>query len=293
MKQYQAYTRKTPVSSQSPSCLFLVWVCFLQPRAPKRFRSCRWVTPSPTGRPGVPTIRVIGVLCSLQLTGAGYAVEFVGSQTSGTPLDFDRDHEGHSGWRADQIRDNVYNWLETNPAEIVLLHIGTNDVSGSNQDVQEVEDILVNIDQYETDNSVSVKVMLARIILRNDSRNPQTIALNHAVEAMALLRIAGGDDIVLVDQENALTYPGDLADTVHPNDTGYGKMADVWFAALDPVLSSVTYPSVSGVALACNVARSADHRRSDLLLHPDRRCNRGRYGVDQERVTPDDALHAV
>ena len=30
----------------------------------------------------------------MQLVGAGHVVEFVGSQTSGLPLDFDRDHEG-------------------------------------------------------------------------------------------------------------------------------------------------------------------------------------------------------
>jgi lysophospholipase L1-like esterase len=27
-----------------------------------------------------------------------------------------------------------------------------------------------------------------------------------------------------------------LADNLHPNQTGYAKMADVWFAALDPYL---------------------------------------------------------
>lgn len=188
----------------------------------------------------------------LQLTGAGRDVAFVGGLTSGIPLDFDRDHEGHSGWRADQIRDNIYNWLVANPAEIVLLHIGTNDISGGNQDVQEVADILNNIDQYELDNTTSVKVLLARIILRGDSLNPQTIAFNDAVEAMALLRIGAGDDIVLVDQENALTYPADLADPVHPNDSGYGQMADAWFAVLDPILASTGSVAIGSVALAAS-----------------------------------------
>jgi lysophospholipase L1-like esterase len=175
----------------------------------------------------------------LALEAAGYPVDFVGSQTSGIPTDFDRDHEGHGGWRADQIRDNISNWLVANPPDIVLLHIGTNDISGGNQDVQEVNDILTNIDLYESNNSTHVKVLVARIILRNDGLNPQTIAFNNAVEAMVNARIAAGDDLVMVDMENALVYPGDLADTVHPDDGGYSKMADTWFAALDPILEGM------------------------------------------------------
>ncbi len=50
---------------------------------------------------------------------------------------------------------------------------------------------------------------------------------------MALGRV--NDNIVMVNQHDALTYPGDLFDSLHPTLTGYGKMADVWFAPLtDP-----------------------------------------------------------
>ena len=172
----------------------------------------------------------------------------------------------------------------SNPADIVLLHIGTNDVSGGIEDAVTVEAILNNIDQYETDYTTSVKVLLARIILRTDSRNPETIAFNDAVEAMALLRIAGGDDIVMVDQENALTYPGDMDDDVHPNDTGYGKMADEWFAVLDPILTA----SGARVGQQCGtgrlVARKSDHRRFDLLIHAGRGRHYGRHGLVQEWI---------
>jgi len=175
----------------------------------------------------------------LSLTAAGCDVNFVGGMAAGIPTDFDRDHEGHSGWRADQIRDNVYDWLNNNPADIVLLHIGTNDITGGNEDVAEVNDILNEIDEYSQDITV---VLAARIILRNDTKNPQTIAFNDAVEAMAAERITNGDDIIIVDMEDALTYPDDLADAVHPNDSGYNKMADVWYDALidyfTPVITS-------------------------------------------------------
>ncbi len=173
----------------------------------------------------------------LSLIGAGYDVNFVGSLNGGIPTDFDQDHEGHSGWHADEIRDNVYTWLGTNPADIVLLHIGTNDISGGDEDVNEVEAILDNIDQYEADNGTHIAVFLARIILRGDTKNAQTIAFNDAVDAMVAARVVAGDAIVIVDMETALTYPDDLADSVHPNDTGYSKMANAWLVAVDDFLS--------------------------------------------------------
>ena len=41
-------------------------------------------------------------------------------------------------------------WLIAETPDIVLLHIGTNDISGNNEDIwNEVEDILVTIDDYE------------------------------------------------------------------------------------------------------------------------------------------------
>jgi lysophospholipase L1-like esterase len=175
------------------------------------------------------------------LTGAGYSVDFVGSQTDGTPEDFDRNHEGHRGWRADQIRDNITGWLNSTPADVVLLHIGTNDISqyqGSAGTAVEIGQILDRISTWETTHN-QVWVVLARIINRNDSLSGITTTLNSLIQNLADTRIAGGDRIVVVNMESALSYPGDLADAVHPNDTGYGKMAAAWFAktvTLPPLL---------------------------------------------------------
>jgi lysophospholipase L1-like esterase len=182
------------------------------------------------------------------LLGAGYSVDFVGSQTHGSPEDFDRNHEGHSGWRADQIRDNITAWLNSTPADVVLLHIGTNDISQgqtASSTRNEIGQILDLIDAWETTHN-HVWVVLARIINRNDSRSGTTTTLNGLIQALADTRIAAGDKIVVVDMESALSYPGDLSDTVHPNDTGYGKMADAWFAAIETVLSLLPNPDHDG-----------------------------------------------
>jgi len=170
------------------------------------------------------------------LVGTGfYSIDFVGSLTDGYFQDFDRNHEGHDGWTTDGLSTNVYNWLTANPAQIVLLHIGTNDITLAPNhigDPNKVAAILNEIDRYSTD----ITVILARIILRTDGYVPQTIAFNNGVVAMAQARIAAGDKIIIVDMENALSYPADMYDVVHPNDSGYRKMATVWFNALQSFL---------------------------------------------------------
>ena len=178
----------------------------------------------------------------LSLTAAGYNVDFVGSLQDGIPTDFDNDHEGHGGKTADYIRDNIYGWLVDNPADIILLHIGTNDISLGDLNVDGVESILDNIDQYEADYHTEVKVILARIINRTLYTCPDasmTTTFNDDVEAMAESRIASGDKIYLLDMECGahLIYDWhDLSDNVHPNDSGYQKMADYWFGALTEIL---------------------------------------------------------
>jgi hypothetical protein len=166
---------------------------------------------------------------------AGYDVDFVGGQSHGYAFDppFDSDHEGHGGWTDSQIRDNVVSFLTANPADVVLLHIGTN---GVHPDATQVEEILDTIDSVSED----ITVVLARIINRRDG-STTTTEFNDNVEAMALARMDPmspeytGDKIIIVDMENGagIVYDqapsdGDMWDNLHPYETGYAKMANVW-----------------------------------------------------------------
>ena len=181
-------------------------------------------------------------LLNILLKNSGYNINFEGSLRNGS-LDFDRDHEGHNGWFSDQIRDNVYNWLTNNPSEIILLHIGTNDITvGQNPSevALEVSQILNNIDLYEADNAQDITVLLALIINRDNQFSQlgiNTTSYNNEILTMAGTRINNGDKIVVVDLEATLNYPADLSDSVHPNDVGYEKMSNTWFNALDKFLS--------------------------------------------------------
>jgi len=180
------------------------------------------------------------------LSAAGYWVNFVGSQTNGEFYPgFDPQHEGHGGWTDSQIATNVYdnggeNWLSQTPANVILLHIGTNSL---NSDPSDVENILDEIDQYEIDQGSPVIVLLARIT-NQVPYNSVVTQFNDNVMEMAQSRINTGDKIIMVDMEDGagMTYSlqpaGDMWDSLHPYASGYTKMAGEWYPAMSNILPS-------------------------------------------------------
>lgn len=123
----------------------------------------------------------------LDLLDGGYSdVNFVGSLSSGysIPPAFDTDHKGHGGWCAEgcpaylgDIVDHVYDWLVSNPADFVLLHIGTNDISRNIQDPTAVMRVLDKIDRFNPD----ITVLVAGIISRTDGKAAQVTSFNDSV----------------------------------------------------------------------------------------------------------------
>jgi lysophospholipase L1-like esterase len=184
-----------------------------------------------------------------KLNNAGYAVDFVGSLNSGWAVLADSEHEGHGGWTADEIiggRDPgagmLDEWLAAHQPEIVLLHIGTNDID---QGVEDWMDIDVILDEIYTIRP-NAWVVLALIV--NRLNNPgcglcdETTAFNNDVDTLVFQPRRNVDKIVLVDMENNAGFDyrqepdGDMYDGVHPFATGYTKMANLWFNGLKQIL---------------------------------------------------------
>jgi len=173
-----------------------------------------------------------------KLRDAGYWADFVGSQFTGWAVvpTFDGHNEGHPGWTSIDISHYVYRFLQNNPADIILLMIGANDWS---EDVDGVNTILNEIDRYESNYHHHIKVILARIPNRREYHQWMT-DYNINLQNLANQRISNGDDIYVVDMEHGagINYPGDFQDPTHPNDTGYSKIANVWYGALRRFLPS-------------------------------------------------------
>lgn len=186
-----------------------------------------------------------------KFTAAGYKVDFVGSLSNGPSGLGDHDHEGHSGWTIAQIDANVVNWLHTYTPHTILLHIGTNDIYGS--DPAGAPSRLSTLIDHITATSPDAEVFVATIIpLSFDDQIVRTY--NAAIPSIVQSEADAGKHVHLVDQYNALTT-ADLADGVHPNAGGYSKMANVWYSALQSVPGSIGSPSTP----AAGAVREAGH----------------------------------
>src|SRR5215211_3807317 len=97
-----------------------------------------------------------------RLANGGYTVDFVGSQFNGPEGLGDHDHEGHPGWRIDQIDANVVGWLNTYQPHTVLLHIGTNDILQTNAST--APDRLSTLIDRITTTAPTAEVFVAQII---------------------------------------------------------------------------------------------------------------------------------
>jgi len=167
----------------------------------------------------------------LMLQNAGHEADFVGSQSMGEAVvpAFDTDFEGYFGWTSYSLSSITYESLMQNPADIVLLHIGSNDVAiGSS--VDGVVQMLDQIDRYERDSGQPVKVFVSMII---DQAYYDVKQFNENLAVAIGTRIRYDDNITLVNMysDTGLTM-NDYSDKIHPNNSGYSKMATVWFNAI-------------------------------------------------------------
>jgi hypothetical protein len=113
---------------------------------------------------------------------------------------------------------------------VVTLHVGTNDMDRSVDPDNAPARLGALIDQIQTD-SPQTTVLVATLVPSKDATVEQRIdTYNDGVVAQIEQRADAGKHVGLVDMAAVTT--DDLADTLHPNDAGYDKMADAWNEAI-------------------------------------------------------------
>ena len=170
------------------------------------------------------------------LLAQGANIHFVGSQQNG-PGTFDTANEGHPGWRIDQISANIVNWLQTYQPQIVLLHIGTNDIK-QNYDVANAPTRLAGLIDQITTTDPNATVVVAQILPISGSIT-QTVTYNNSIPGIVQSRAAQGKHVQYVDMYDAVSV-NLLPDGIHPGDPGYSLMATVWDDALINLLSPLS-----------------------------------------------------
>ncbi|MDZ7340489.1 MAG: GDSL-type esterase/lipase family protein [candidate division KSB1 bacterium] len=145
-------------------------------------------------------------------------------------------HEGHPGKTADYLANNIDTWLRATFPDVVILHIGTNDINSlySNTDIRdEIERVLTNIWNFNP----NIPVMLCSVIPRNDGYNATNTDLCRLIQQLATKKLAENKPIRYVGQNEVWvsnpSWKWDyLYDAFHPNNAGYHVMGEVYFNIL-------------------------------------------------------------
>lgn len=175
------------------------------------------------------------------LRGAGCSFDFVGTENGpssgpGTPL-VDRDNEGHSGLRTDQIRNRMSNWLPGNDHDWALIHVGTNDVLQGTSISAARTEISKIIDKLRGANA-NVGILLAQVIPNLPGNEAAVAALNDAIATLGAQKDTSASPVIVVDQYSGYSTLTQNYDQIHPNDAGEAMIAERWFAALHPRIAA-------------------------------------------------------
>ncbi|MEN8229378.1 MAG: putative Ig domain-containing protein [Bacteroidota bacterium] len=223
------------------------------------------------------------------LTASSYNFNFVGHKSSGYDVFPDADNGGIPGTRDQylvrllqdgyderwgvQITPGNQPYLDVYPADIILLHIGTNDIThDEGASPNSVSQILDEIDAWEIRSGNDPIVMVAKIINRK-SYSLVTSQYNNNVAAMVAAR--NDPNIIMVDIENgaSINYSVDIqSDGIHPEQSGYDKMGQKWFEAIQalnkaPYFTSTPLTSATeDVSYSYTVTVEDDNPLDDLTL---------------------------
>ena len=160
-----------------------------------------------------------------QLARTGTGFDFVGSQSDGVST-ADTQHEGHSGWRIDEIAARLPDWLTIYRPRVITLHLGTNDMIQNYQTGGAVDRLGGVIDQIYAGVPAATVVLTSLVPSRTAAIDARIRQFNLGLRDMVRRRTENGKHLIYLDLSVVTT--ADIADDVHPNDAGYAKMAKVF-----------------------------------------------------------------
>ncbi len=168
-----------------------------------------------------------------ELNGDDYDFDFIGSENgpSSIPSNIDADHEGHWGFRADQILAQLPSWVNNTDPDIALIHIGTNDLFQGQSNASTLNEIEQIIDVLREENP-DVAVLVSLLIPSNFPSNALIDSFNAELPSRVQQWNTQDSPVVLVDLNTPINAVTHLYDGVHPNATGESIMASVWSQAI-------------------------------------------------------------
>jgi len=194
-----------------------------------------------------------------RLQSSGYTnIDFVGTLNNKNDcgITFDGDNDGHGGYLATNIANQnlLPGWLSATNPDIVVMHLGTNDVWNNIAPATILAAFTTLVNQMRANNP-NVKILVAKILPMNPSGCTTcaqgVINFNAAIPAWASSKSTSQSPITVVDQWTGFNDATDTVDGVHPNSTtGIQKVSDKWYPALVSALSGVVNPTATPVRTA-------------------------------------------
>jgi len=222
---------------------------------------------------GASTVGAYRTRLQERLTAAGIDFEFVGSQvgnaTSALLAMGQPAHEGHSGYRIDQVHDNLDGIAATgatnnggkwiNPMvhpDFILLHIGTNDF-GQDFNTTTAKDRFDALITRLTTLRPDANVIVTNLMDRSNTALTQKIEtqFNAFVPGIVASHQANGEKVYFLDLNSKMDPATHMYDGLHPNQAGATVMGDAFFDAMMAV------PEPSSLALTAAVLAVVGTRR--------------------------------
>ncbi len=158
----------------------------------------------------------------------------------------DNEDEGHSGWTIDQISGITDASLQALKPNVVTLLAGTNDLAQGGDPATAAAKLGTLMDKI-LDSDPNVRIAVAQIPVSSDGGlAAREVTFNQAVDQ---LRIARSSRVAIADTSDL--QQSDMADTLHPNDSGYHKLGDDFAAAIDTLVLTDNVKAPTAPSSSC------------------------------------------
>jgi lysophospholipase L1-like esterase len=183
-----------------------------------------------------------------KLKDAGFDFDFIGSLKTGLYADakwpdykeqpFDADHEGHYGWKTAAVREKLQGWADNYPApaDIALIHLGTND-QGSKDFDKDIITPMKEMVKILRDKNPKVVIIFSHLNFNGGT----ALQIRPLVNKMAEEISTKESPVLTVNMyegwiEDPKKEGTDTFDWAHPNPQGQKKMADRFYEKMKPYL---------------------------------------------------------
>ncbi|KAF2873387.1 SGNH hydrolase-type esterase domain-containing protein [Massariosphaeria phaeospora] len=175
--------------------------------------------------------------------------DFVGGETGGEcGWPYDKEHEGHPGYLAVEVAQNknLVGWLQKSTPDVILMHIGTNDILiGKKKTDEIIKGYGTLIDQMRAAKP-SMRIIISQLLPIDTNKfgaevQAGIVDLNKAIAKWGPIYSTVESPIAIVDNFTGFNVTIDTSDGEHPNEWGNQKFANKFFAPTADAIRRVSH----------------------------------------------------